>query len=132
MSDLDTLYPTQTIDLTGRTVTISPFKFYQLPTVMKKIRPVYGHLAELVSKSKGSMDISLVMEAMEVGGEELMELIATSANVDKAFMETLEMDEGVKLTAAFIEVNLSFFVQKVLPEFKVAMDRMVAATGAKS
>jgi hypothetical protein len=134
MSDLSILFPTHHLDIGGRTVSISPFKFGQLPKAMSKAKTVFGHLAELVSKKEGnqSLDISLVMSAMEIGGDDLIDLITMCSNVDREFIELLSMDEGIKLTGAFLEVNLSFFVQKVLPEFQAAMARVTEATGVKS
>lgn len=134
MSDLSILFPTQHLDIGGRTVSISPFKFGQLPRAMSKAKHIFSHLAELVSKQEGtqSLEIGLVLSAMEVGGDDLIDLITMCSDVDREFIERLGVDEGIKLTGAFLEVNLGFFVQKVLPEFKAAMARVTEATGAKS
>lgn len=134
MSDLSILFPTQHLDIGGRTVSISPFKFGQLPRAMSKAKHVFGHLAELVSKKEGtqSLEIGLIMSAMEVGGDDLIDLIVMCSDTDREFVERLNLDEGIKLTGAFLEVNLSFFVQKVLPEFQAALARVTEATGAKS
>lgn len=134
MSDLSILFPTQHLDIGGRTVSISPFKFGQLPRAMAKAKHVFGHLAELVSKKEGSqsLEIGLIMSAMEVGGDDLIDLIVMCSNVDREFVSGLGIDEGIKLTGAFLEVNLGFFVQKVLPEFQAAMARVTEATGVKS
>lgn len=134
MSDLSILFPTQHLELGGRTVSIAPFKFGQLPKAMSKAKNIFGHLSELVAdkKEEQSLEIGLIISAMEIGGDDLIDLITMCSNVDREFVEGLSVDEGIKLTGAFLEVNLSFFVQKVLPEFQAAMSRVTAATGAKS
>lgn len=134
MSDLQILFPTQHLEIGGRTVSISPFKFGQLPKAMTKAKNIGAHLSELVAKSEGnqSLEIALIIAAMEIGGDDLIDLIVMCSDVDRTFVESLGVDEGIKLTGAFLEVNLSFFVQKVLPEFQAAMSRVTAATGAKS
>lgn len=134
MSDLSILFPTYNLDIGGITVSVSPFKFGQLPKAMSKAKTVFGHLAELVSQKDGSqsLEIGLILSAMEIGGDDLIDLIEMCSNVDREFIERLGVDEGIKLTGAFLEVNLSFFVQKVLPEFQTALARVTEATGAKS
>lgn len=130
MSDLKTLFPAQHIDLAGRTITVKPFTFGQLPKVLTKARTVYGAIAHLIEKDMS--EAGLILEVMAVGGEDLMDLVCLSIGEDRDFLDTLQIDEGVKLVGTFLEVNLSFFVQRVLPEFKDAMAKVQAATGAKS
>lgn len=78
------------------------------------------------------MELTLIMKAMEIGGDDLFDLIVMCSNVDREFIDTLEVDEGIKLVGAFLEVNLSFFVQKVMPAFQEAMAKVTEATGDKS
>jgi hypothetical protein len=134
MSDLSILFPTQHLEIGGRTVSITPFKFGQLPKAIAKARGIFDQLSTLVAQKQGdqSLEVALVMSAMEVGGDDLIDLIVMCSDVDRKFVETLGLDEGIKLTGAFLEVNLSFFVQRVLPEFQAAMSRVTAVTGEKS
>ena len=129
MSDLATLFPNSTVETSSGPVTVKPFTFGQLPLVLKKARTIYGGVAHLLSD--GSNEAAVVLEIMAVGGDDLIDLVCISTGKDRSFFDTLQMDEGVKVVSTFLEVNLSFFVQRVLPQFKEAMEKLQAATGQK-
>jgi len=130
MSDLSVLFPNRTLAIGDSTLEVRPFTFGQLPKVLAKARTIYGAIAHLLDA--GSNEAAIVIEIMAVGGEDLLELVCLSIGKDRAFFDTLPMDEGVMVVAAFLEVNLGFFVQRVLPQFKDAMERVQAATGERS
>ena len=129
MSDLTTLFPNNTVETSSGVVTVKPFTFGQLPLVLKKARTIYGGVSHLLDN--GSNEAAVVLEIMAVGGDDLIDLVCLSTGKDRAFFDDLQMDEGVKVVSSFLEVNLSFFVQRVLPQFKEAMAKLQAATGQK-
>lgn len=130
MSDLQTLFPNAVVELSSGTVEVKPFTFGQLPLVLKKARTIYSGISHLLDG--GANEAAVVLEIMAVGGDDLFDLVAISIGKDKSFFDTLQMDEGVKLVSVFLEVNLSFFVQRVLPQFKDAMAKLQGVTGASS
>lgn len=127
MSDMQTIFPEITVELSSGAISVKPFTFGQLPQVLKKARTVYGGVSHLLED--GTNEAAIILEIMAAGGEDLLDLVSLSINKPRSFFDTLSMDEGVKLIGAFLEVNLSFFVQKVLPQFKEVMGRLQAATG---
>ena len=129
MSDLNILFPSSTVELSSGAVTVKPFTFGQLPKVLNKARTIYGAISHLMDG--GGDETLVVIEIMSVGGEDLLELVSLSIGKPREFFDTLQMDEGVRLVSTFLEVNLSFFVQRVLPEFKKAVTNLQAATGEK-
>lgn len=130
MSDLITLFPNCTVETTSGPVTVKPFTFGQLPLVLQKARTIYGGVSHLLENGGG--EAAVVLEIMAVGGDDLISLMCISTGKDRDFFDALQMDEGVQVTSAFLEVNLSFFVQRVLPQFKEAMEKLQAVTGPKS
>lgn len=128
MTDLQTLFPEVTVELSSGPVVVKPFTFGQLPKVLAKAKNVYGGVSHLLDD--GSNEAAVILEIMAVGGDDLLDLISLSISKQRDFFDTLSMDEGVKLTGIFLEVNLSFFVQRVLPQFKEAMSKLQVATGA--
>lgn len=127
MSDLQTIFPGKSIVIAGEELRVSPFKFGQLPQVMTKAQKIYSGVAHLVSGSTDEAEV--ILQVMSVGGEDLLDLIGLSINKPRSFFDTIEADDGVALTAAFLEVNLSFFVQKVLPRFKEAVTALQSQAG---
>ena len=118
MSDeLQTLFPGKDVVIAGQTVCVRPFSFGQLPKVMK----LMGRLSApvLAAQNAGEkIDPMVLFGLLADGGDELIELMASSSGLQVSTIKNLESDEGIVLLAAFIEVNGSFFVQKVLPLVK--------------
>jgi len=128
MSDLKVIFPASTVELSSGAITVKPFTFGQLPKVLQKAQTIYGGIAHLMDNGA---DTAAVVQIMAVGGEDLLELVSLSIGKPREFFDTLQIDEGVLLVSTFLEVNLSFFVQRVLPEFKAAVTKLQAATGEK-
>lgn len=87
------------------TLTIMPFKFGQLPAVLK-------HIGTLTGASGGDFDI---VKALTEGSEEVLGCLAIAAGKPRAWFDTIEIDEGVALLQAVMEVNEDLFKKKLLP-----------------
>lgn len=119
MSDLATIFPATEVTLsTGEVLVIKPFKFGQLPKVMHLSRGIFGHIQALFSSGADLSDAALISEVLAHGGEQFIQLIALAVNKDREWFDELEAVDGVQLATTFLEVNVSFFAQKLLPELK--------------
>ena len=58
-------------------------------------------------------------------GEDLFSLMAILSDQPLEFIEELDLDEAVILLTAILEVNLDFFIQKVLPSISQLMASLV-------
>lgn len=129
--ELSTLFPQKIIVLSnGDTVNISPFKFGQLPQALKLATKIGHLLAELVKdgkiKDKNQM-AGLVIHLVSEGGEDLLNLIALGIGKNREWFDSLQSDDGLTLTIAFLEVNLDFFTKKMMPQLLQAMNTLKPA-----
>jgi hypothetical protein len=123
MNDLNTIIPAHLeVSAGGQLITVKPFTFGQLPKVMTLSKTIYGHISALFDSDIDQTQV--IIEAMAVGGEDLIAMICLSTGKSREWFDTLEMDDGVRLTGAFLEVNLGFFVRKVMPELKITTQRL--------
>jgi hypothetical protein len=123
MSDLNTLFPDVELTVQGEVLTIRPFTFGQLPKVLKLTKSFYNDIQPFFEESQGN-EAELTMKAMSVGGDDLIELIALGIKKPREWFDSLQIDDGIRVATAFLEVNLSFFAQRVLPEVKTAMSKL--------
>lgn len=133
MNDLNQTLPqptTVTVTLTnGQTDTIEAreFTFGQLPKVMKYSESIYGNVAHLASADK--LDTAtMVTELLSSGGDDFMRLIGLSIQRDRDWFDLLPIDAAIDVVAAVVEVNMRFFVQRVLPKFEGRMKALAGAT----
>lgn len=106
----------------GETIQVRQIKVGQLPKAMRIAHPFYEQLKSLKDQALKAekegkpftygMDFyKLVME----NAEPILEMVALLTNKDRAWVDDLEVDELVALFSAIVEVNLDFFIQRVLP-----------------
>lgn len=124
MSDLNVLMP-QGKELTIRdaNLTIKPFKFGELPKVFKAIDPISKALFDAIS---GGNQIEMITKIVANGGDNVIDLMVIGSKQPREWVEDLEMDEGIDVFAAILEVNASFFVQRVLPTLNSKMEAIQA------
>lgn len=83
------------------------------------INLVVGMLGKFPQTAIDFNDMSaLGMFAAQLLGQAQAEVIALAmlaTDQDEAFFDSIDLDEGLKVILAVIEVNKDFFVQKVLP-----------------
>ena len=129
--ELATLFPSKEVTLsTGEVLNISPFKFGQLPLALKLSTKISHLLAKLVQsgdlKDKNQLAGSIIYLISE-GGEDLLSLVGLGIGKDREWFDTLQSDDGVVITVAFLEVNLDFFTKKMMPQLLQAMNSLKPA-----
>ena len=121
MSQLNTLLPQgKELKIRDENLTIKPFKLGELPKVFKAIDPISKALFEAISKSGNQVE--MITGLVANGGENLIDLMVIGSKQSREWVEDLELDEGIELFGAILEVNASFFVQKVLPNLNKKME----------
>ena len=131
--ELKTLFPGKEVILnSGEKVIIKPFTFGQLPKAMKilqKISGVFTHLVNEGAMQDNKKIAGLLLMVITEGGEDLIELISLGIGKDRAWFDTLESDDGVKITLAFLEENMDFFIKKMMPQLLETMQNFQVSKG---
>lgn len=121
--ELNTLFPDNSVELSdGSTLQVRPFTFGQLPKAISLSKELFGVARQMYEAEANTTE--LVGQMFAEGGESFIELIGLSINKPRAWFNELPADDGLKVATVFLEVNLSFFAQKVLPELKKGMSRL--------
>ena len=127
MSELNQLFPAgKQICIRDENLTIKPFKFGELPKVFKAVETLSSTIGNLMSERNTSP--STITALIADGGDGIFELMVIGSKKDKAWIEELEMDEGVELLTTIIEVNADFFIQKVLPTLNKTLEKSTGRT----
>ena len=128
---LQQLFPLgKEVTIADKALRITPFKLGELPRVFKVIEPITALVIEALGSSQNQM--ASLTKIMVGGGDNVLDLIAIGSRQPRTWVDELEMDQGIDLLAAVIEVNASFFVQKVLPILNREMAKAVPQTGQSS
>lgn len=106
-SDLDVLVPqTQSLEIAGQRLTISPLVIGELPAMLKAVRPFAEQLT-------GDPDwLALLCEH----GDALLTALALASRQPREQVDALALDDAITLAAAVFEVNADFFVRRVAPK----------------
>lgn len=124
-NELNTLLPQgKELNIRNENLAIKPFKLGELPKVFKAIDPISKALFD--SLSNGGNQVEMITGLVANGGENLIDLMAIGSKKSREWVEDLELDEGIELFGAILEVNASFFVQKVLPNLNKRMEAIQA------
>lgn len=128
---LQQLFPIgKEVTLSDKTFRVTPFKLGELPRVFKVIEPITALVIEALGSRQNQL-VSLTKIMVE-GGDNVLDLIAIGSRQPRTWVDALEMDDGIELLAAVIEVNASFFVQKVLPILNREMAKATPQIGQSS
>jgi len=112
----------KTFVLNGQEVTVKPFKFGQLPQVLKLLRSVGGLFALYQSQGKlNSMEaiIHIIGEA----GDDLINALVLNTGMPRSFWDEIDSDEGLEVMIHFLIVNIGFFTKRVLPHLQAVMKK---------
>lgn len=117
--------PARELTVLGEPITIRPITIGQYPAFARAVRP----LMAVVDGEAGEVDvIGLIAEH----GEALIEAACVATGRERAWMAGLPPDAFVDLAQAVIEVNLDFFVRRLLPRIQAATDSLSKAVGETS
>lgn len=124
MDDFATFPPQpQSLEIAGDTLALTPIRVGEVPALLAAIKPIAPHLVN------GDPDwLALLTEH----GDAILDALAIAARRPREWVEALSLDDAVQLATALFEVNVAFFVQRVVPAIQSAaarIDRNVRAAG---
>lgn len=132
--ELDQLLPaTHTLQLAGRMVALAPVQLGQLPAILRLARPLIEHYREQ-GKTAAQPDVGApvapvveikLLDLMEQHGETLLNLCSLLSRTERAWLDTLTLDDALLLLSKLIEINRDFFVRRMGP----ALITMMLASG---
>ncbi|HEX7123448.1 MAG TPA: DUF6631 family protein [Gemmatimonadaceae bacterium] len=113
----------QSLEIAGDTLALTPIRVGEVPALLAAIKPIAPHLVN------GDPDwLALLTEH----GDAILDALAIAARRPREWVEALSLDDAVLLATALFEVNVDFFVQRVVPAIQSAaarIDRNVRAAG---
>ncbi len=124
MDDFATFPPQpQSLEIAGDTLALTPIRVGEVPALLAAIKPIAPHLVN------GDPDwLALLTEH----GDAILDALAIATRRPREWVEALSLDDAVQLATALFEVNVDFFVQRVVPAIQSAaarIDRNVRAAG---
>lgn len=123
--EIQTLFPGKEVILSnGEVINMKPFTFGQLPKALKIGQKLGVMLADMYKQGKFEDQSNVSSNLMVIigeGGEDLLELIGLGIQKPRAWFDTLQGDDGITLTIAFLEVNIDFFTKKMMPQLSAAI-----------
>lgn len=111
------------------TVVVRHQRMGDLPQLFKDLAPLQGLIVAIKDSAKDKTDKPKITPMSIVMGhtDSAMQLIATCMHKDKAWVASLEISSTVELFTKLLEVNLNFFIQRVLPSVVPALSHLTAA-----
>lgn len=134
MTDITKIFPeTKRLTVTLKTgatdeIEFTEFTLGQLPAVIRLSKSIYGSVSTMLSEQRDMSE--LISYLIAEGGDEFFELIGLSIKRPRAWFDTVGIDDGIDIITGVIQVNMTFFVQRVLPKFKTSMEGLRALSSA--
>lgn len=129
VESLETIVPVaqEPLIIGGKSVTPKVIKVNQVGPVLAAIRPFNGHIKAAMAMSAAGGNPAQnfdVLEVLEHHSDNLITLVTTLTGESREFIGDLDLDDMIKITVAVMEVNLDFFIRKVLPLLSGEMARL--------
>ena len=135
---LRVLFPARDIEVGGELITLRPFAFGKLPKVISYLGDMIGlfnNVPEevLIALQDDQADqphwkmnpdlVAFFTTTVELGGDNIMNMMALAVNKPRAWVEELDPDDGLMLLMGVFEVNYDFFKQRLGPMFQTITGR---------
>lgn len=122
-TDLASLLATEkTINIGGKDVVVKKMRVKQIPPVIATISP-FAHLLKSYKDQGEQFDM---MQVVLYHNVEALQLVKILCDEEPEFVDELDIEELVVLVTAIVEVNLDFFVRRVLPLLSGEMARLAS------
>ncbi|WKE65074.1 hypothetical protein PVT67_15635 [Gallaecimonas kandeliae] len=112
LQDLETLFPDAEIAIAGRDITVREYSFVQGLRLRASIQPLLAGLAKLTAKPENT-PIDAILDLMAEHHDQVLDLIAASAGVERAWIEQLGDADGQALAFTWWRVCGPFFVRQL-------------------
>ena len=107
----------KTVIVGDETILITQIHTKHIPAVMRECGPLFAPLA---AAAKGDTDVNVGALIVEQA-DTVINLVAICINKSVDYVGELEIDVLIEIASAVVEVNASFFVDRVLPLVKQKM-----------
>ncbi len=124
VDELAILHPQRDVVVAGRTLTILEYGFVQGMKMRALAQPFIESMYQHASVGGDAPDFSAMETLIADHLDEVLQLIAASADVDVDWIASLNDTDGYRLMQAWWLVNSGFFIRRVLQ--RLATDRAVA------
>lgn len=108
------------LDVAGERLSLTPIKTKELPALMKSIMPVFAEIAA-----------GDILGAIMTNADAALESTAICIRKDRAWLDSLDLDDLVRVAGAAMEVNAGFFASAILPVLTDVIERVKVALGPK-
>lgn len=115
--DLDVLFPDREIVIGAETLTIKPYTARQWP----KVIGVFQRLQPLLQPKNGE-NVDLLTVFAE-GADDLYAALGIAAHKPLEWFDDVQMDDAIKLLSLVLEINQTFFVDRIAPMLPDLMAR---------
>ncbi len=104
------------INYGGQRLEIQPLVVGQIPSFVRKAKPIIGEISNLPDFNADDFDgLAYFLDLIERHGEILIEAIAIATKQKVEFIQAGNVDELYALVSKVVEVNHTFFVQRLRP-----------------
>lgn len=94
-------------------ITVSRMKLHQIIKSTGLLSGIFDLAYQLFQDN--DLNIKSIMELFSTDGDNMLEFISIAIAKDRKFVNELELDDAVNVLTAILEVNMDFFVSKVMP-----------------
>lgn len=117
----------KTVHAAGRDIAIGPIKVRHLPAFLAALGPLAtALLAQKPEGARGGAD--LWPSLLENHSQRLIDATALGADVELDWLREQDAEVLLELAAAVVEVNVDFFVQRLVPRVIAASEALDSAT----
>lgn len=126
--DMTTMIPEQDeITVGDEKIEIRQIRVKQLTELTKVVSPIMSVLKEVLKGSREKEDIKGALGVLLMTNpEEVLRVVSICVDRPVVWVEGLELDDFMKITLRVVEVNLDFFIQRLLPSVLGVLGRTVA------
>ncbi|MHB8353374.1 MAG: DUF6631 family protein [Burkholderiales bacterium] len=114
--DLQVLFPDKEIVVGGETLTIKPFTARQWPkviSVFQKLQPLLQ--PKDGGEAKGDGETVDMLGIFAAGADDLYLALGIAAHKPLEWFDEVPMDDAIKLFSLVLEINQTFFVERIAP-----------------
>lgn len=125
IDELEQLVGPEPAELTigGETLSIPPIKVKQLPAFARAAQPLFERLG-----NGEHLDLKLLVSEIE----RVIEMVVVATGRERAWVDSLDLDQLIVLAEKIVEVNAAFFGQRTLPALNGAIRDLTVYLGALS
>lgn len=120
MSDAEILFPDETIEVGGKSVTVREFRYVEGLKAAAIARPFLAGLRAFISERE-EIDPESLDALIGVHSDVWVQLISISTREPIDWLVNLSDEDGLELSMTFWRVNASFFTRRLVMGSVVAM-----------